>query len=376
MERISALLQTFRDIAANPGKQLYKYKGEGKKAIGVFPYYAPEELVYAADMVPFGVWGRLGTINKAKEYFASFYCTIAQMNLEMGLTGALDGLSGVIVTTMCDTLRPLSQNFRLAVPQIPFLFLAHPQNRRPEYGIKFTMAQYGKIKKQLEEIAGSPITDEKLQNAIKVYNKSRAARRKFVKLAGQHPDVISAVDRGIVLKSGYYLLKCQYTKLLDELNGELEKLPVPQWKGIKVLTSGIIVDNDALLKIFDENKIAIVADDVAHESRSFDVDAPEDETDPMRALALHFAAQDNDPLLYDPEIVKRPAHVVKKAKDAGANGAVVFAMTFCDPEELEYPSLKKAFEEAGIPHIILGYDQQMADFGQARTSLQAFAESL
>jgi len=376
MSKIDEILSQFKEVVASPKKQLAKYKAEGKKVIGCFPYYVPEELVYAADMVPFGVWGKRGTINKAKEYFATFYCTIAQMNMEMGLEGTLDGLDGVIVTSMCDTLRPLSQNFRVGVPQIPFMFLAHPQNRRPEYGIKFTMAQFGNVKTKLEEIAGHSITDEKLQNAIKVYNKSRVARRRFVQLAGQHPDVISAVSRSAVLKSAYFMLKDEHTKLLEELNKELESREAPKWDGVKVLTSGIIMDTPALLEIFDTHKIAIVADDVAHESRGFDVDAPENEADPMRALGLHFAAQDHDPLLYDPELFKRPEHLLKKVKESGATGVVVMMMQFCDPEELEYPSLKKALDEAGIPHVMLGFDQQMVDFGQAKTSLQAFAESI
>jgi bcr-type benzoyl-CoA reductase subunit C len=376
MNTIEEKLALFREIAANPGAQLAKYTSRGKKAIGCFPYYVPEELVYAADMVPFGIWGRHGTISKAKEYFASFYCTIAQMNLEMGLDGTLDGLSGVIVTSLCDTLRPLSQNFRVGVSNIPCMFLAHPQNRRPEYGLAFTMAQYAKIQAALEKIGGQKISGEKLQNAIQVYNRSRAAKRRFVRLAGQHPEAVSAVNRGAALKASYFMLKCEYSQMLEELNAGLEKLPPSAWNGKKVLVSGIIADNPALLQIFDDNRLAIAADDLAHESRGFDVDAPEKEEDPLRALALHFAAQDHDPLLYDPEIVKRPAHVVKKIRDAGAQGAVIMMMTFCDPEELEYPSLKKALDEAKIPHISLGFDQQMADFGQARTLLQAFAESL
>ena len=49
---------------------------------------------------------------------------------------------------------------------------------------------------------------------------------------------------------------------------------------------------------------------------------------------------------------------------------------FCDPEEMEYPYLKKELDAQGIPHIKLGIDQQMRDFGQARTALQAFADVL
>lgn len=373
MSAIAEHLDRFDEMAANPKAQLDEYLAQGKKAIGCFPYYVPEELVHAAGMVPFGVWGAEGTINAAKEYFAPFYCTIAQMGLELALTGKLKGLSGAIVPSMCDTLRPLTQNFRSGVKDIPMIFLAHPQNRKPEYGIAFARSQYENVKKQLEEIAGVPITDEALSASIEVYNASRAARRAFVRLAGQHPEAVTARQRSAVLKSAYFMLKEEHTALLQELNRELEALPQSQWTGSKVFTSGILADNKNLLQIFEEHGMAIAADDVAQESRSFRVDVPQN-SDPLLALAMQFAQQDHDPLLYDPAIDQRPVYVAKLAKESGAKGAVILMMQFCDPEEMEYPSLKKAFDEAGIPSVLIGYDQQMQDFGQARTQLQAFAD--
>lgn len=376
---IETLLNEFKEVAANPAKQLNDYKAAGKKAIGVLPYFAPEELVYAAGMVPFGMWGsNTKTISKAKEYCASFYCTIAQLGLEMLLDGTMDKLDGVITPTICDTLRPMSQNIRVAMgDKMPVIFLAHPQNRVPDYGKKFTVSQYTNIKKELEKISGAPITNAALSDAIKVYNKSRAARRKFVKLANDHCDVITPINRSNVFKASWFMLKDAYTEKLEALNAELEKLPVCQWKGLKVVTSGIICDNPKLLASFEENNIAIAADDVAHESRAILVDAPET-GDPMMALAEQFAAQDYDVLLYDPQssLNRRGEFVAKLVKDSGAQGLVLFMQQFCDPEEMEYPSLKKALDEAGIPHIKLGVDQQMRDFGQAKTAIQAFADVL
>lgn len=377
MSKIDELLSQFSEIAASPRKQLDKYLAQGKKAIGCFPYYVPEEIVYAAGMVPFGIWGQTGgTINAAKEYFAAFYCTIAQLSLEMGLKGTLDGLSGVIASSMCDTLRPFTQNFRVACPQIPFMFLAHPQNRRPSYGVEFTMAQYKNVKDKLEVIGGKPISDESLKDAFKVYNESRASRRRFVKLAGEHPELVTAKQRNAVLKSAYFILKSEHTVLLNELNDLLEKAPVVEWKGTKIVTSGIVLDSPSLLDIIDKNNMAIVADDIAHESRAIRVDVSENEEDPMKALALQFAAQDYDTLLYDPEINKRPEYIVNKVKESGAQGVVIMMMQFCDPEEIEFPSLKKGLDEAGIPYVKIGVDQQMTNFGQARTSLQAFSDML
>ncbi len=376
---IESMVNEFAAVAANPKGQLKAYKEAGFKCIGVMPYYAPEELVHAAGMVPFGMWGsNRKTIAKAKEYCATFYCTIAQLDLEMLLDGTMALLDGVITPAICDTLRPMTQNIRVAMEgTLPTIFLAHPQFRRPAFGLQFCRAQYMHVKSELEKIKGGEITDEDIRSAIKVYNKSRAARREFVKLAGEHCDVIDPIMRSAVLKSAWFMRKEEHTEKLEALNAELRALPPARWGGVKIVTSGIVCDNPVLLKIFKDNRVAIVADDVAHESRPLRVDACED-GDPMDALCRQFADQDFDVLLYDEESEKnrRGEFVADLVKKSGAQGLVLFMQQFCDPEEMEFPYLKKALDASGIPFIKLGIDQQMRDFGQAATAIQAFADVL
>ena len=376
---IELLLNDFKAVAEHPHRQADAYKAQGKKIIGVLPYYAPEELVYAAGMVPMGIWGSNNkNISRAKEYCATFYCTIAQLALEMLLDGTLDVLDGLITPTICDTLRPMSQNFRVAMEgKLPCIFLAHPQHRKPAFGLQFTVDQYMHVKAELEKISGAAITDDALRQAIKVMNRSRAARREFVKLASEHCDVITAVKRSAVLRAAWFMEPAVFAEKLETLNAELAKLPAANWTGKKVVTSGIICDNPKLMQILDDNKIAIAADDVANESRPCLVDAAET-GDPMMALAQQFADQDYDVLLYDEHSSqnRRADFIVKMVKDSGAQGLVLFMQQFCDPEEMEYPYLKKALNAAGIPHVKLGVDQQMRDFGQASTALEGFADVL
>ncbi len=376
---IESMVQEFAAVAANPKGQLKKYKDAGYKCIGVMPYFAPEELVEAAGMVPLGMWGSNSkTISKAKEYCATFYCTIAQLDLEMLLDGTCDLLDGVITPAICDTLRPMTQNIRVAMEgKLPTIFLAHPQFRRPAFGLEFCRAQYTHVKTELEKISGKPITDDELRTAIRLYNRSRAARRAFVKLANEHCDVIDPIMRSAVLKSAFFMRKAEHTEKLEALNEELEKLPQAKWNGVKIVTSGIVVDSPALLKVLKDNKVAIAADDVAHESRGIRVDA--DETgDPMLALCKQFADQDYDVLLYAEESAqnRRGEFVAKLVEESGAQGLVLFMQQFCDPEEMEYPYLKKALDAHKIPFIKLGVDQQMRDFGQAATAIQAFVDVL
>ena len=286
---IEAIVNEFSAVAANPKGQLKAYKDAGKKCIGVMPYYAPEELVYAAGMMPFGMWGSNDkTEQRSKEYCATFYCTIAQLDLEMLLDGTMDLLDGVITPTICDTLRPMSQNIRVAMSEkLPCIFLAHPQNRFADWGKQFCLDQYNNVKAGLEKIAGHEIKSEDIAAAIKVYNKSRAARREFVKLVSDHCDVIDPIMRSAVLKAAWFMDKAEYTEKLEALNAEIAALPEAKWNGVKVVTSGIICDNPTLLKIFKDNNVAIAADDVAHESRAFRTDASE-EGDPMMALVDQF----------------------------------------------------------------------------------------
>ena len=49
---------------------------------------------------------------------------------------------------------------------------------------------------------------------------------------------------------------------------------------------------------------------------------------------------------------------------------------FCDPEEYDYPVIKKKLEEHHIPMLTLEIDKQMSNYGQAATAIQSFQEMI
>ncbi len=374
MASIKECLSEFAHVARHPEEQLKKYRSQGMKAIGCTPYYAPEELIEAAGMVPFGLWGKAGVPKKAREYFASFYCSLAQMNMEMALDGSLDGLSAVLFSVLCDTLRPASQNFKVGA-DIPMLFLAHPQNRRTGYGVTYFAQLLENLCTELEKISDRPIGEEDIRRAIRIYNENRREKRRFCTLCAEKAGLISAVDRHLVMKASYFMRKEEHSRLLRELNQALEAAAVPDFSGFRVVTSGILLDSEKLLQLFDQYQLAIVGDDLAQESRGIRVDAAE-EGDPIRALALQFSRQNQDPLLYDPTIYSRSSYIKRLIRDSHADGLVQIMMVFCDPEELEFPDLSRAVSDAGASLLKLSYSHEMMDFGQAETSLETFAAML
>ena len=102
MMRAEKIIYLLESIARNPAQAVKDEMSKaGKKAIGCFPYYMPEELIYAAGMLPVGLWGGQSEIKLADRYLQSFCCSIMRQNVELGMRGVYDFLSAVIIPTYC-----------------------------------------------------------------------------------------------------------------------------------------------------------------------------------------------------------------------------------------------------------------------------------
>jgi benzoyl-CoA reductase/2-hydroxyglutaryl-CoA dehydratase subunit BcrC/BadD/HgdB len=376
MDRPDGILDTMRRVAENPASAVEEFKSmNGRLAIGCAPEYCPEEIIYAAGMLPVGLWGGQTSISQAAMYFPAFACSLVQTTLELGMRGVYDRyLSGVIIPTHCDHLKCFGQDWKVAVPQVRFIPLAYPCNRKLEAAVNYLKSEYARIRRTLEEIGGASITDEALEGAIDIYNSHRQALRDFTRVAREYPKTITPVIRHMVIKSGYFMDKARHTDLVNGLIVQLRQLPPENWPGKKVLLTGIMAEPNEFLNMFAENDLAVVADDLAQESRQFRVDVPEG-SDPLERLARRWSLMDGCSLLFDPQ-KKRRFMLKDLVEESGADGVVACIMKFCEMEEFDYPIYRKTLDEAGIPVLHLEIDLIGQSQEQARTRIQSFAEML
>lgn len=373
MENLNIILNEFSEINKNPKAEIERYlESTGKKAIGCMPIYTPGEIIHAAGMLPVGIWGTEKEITDAKNYFPAFICSILQTTLDLGIQGEYDSLSGIIIPSLCDSLKAMGQNWKLAVKNVEFIPLAHPQNRKIEAGIKYLKSEYLRLILKMEEISGKKITNEDLTKSIEIFNKHRFVMRQFSEVAALYPHLISPSQRSEVIKSSLFITREAHTSMVEKLILELQKNEAKNWNGKKVILTGIIADSKEFLEILRENNLAIVGDEIAQESRQFRTDVPEG-TDPIERLAHQISLIEGCSVLYDPE-KKRGIYIAELVKKQGANGVIHVLTKFCDPEEYDYPILKKQLEKEKIPFIQIEVDQQMKNYEQARTIIQTFSE--
>lgn len=371
MYELNDVLAKFQEIAMNPDKQLKKHIAEGKRVVICAPVYTPDEIIHSMGMIPMGAWGADIEINEAKRYFPAFICSIMQSILELGIRGVYSGVCAIIIPSLCDSLKCLGENWKYAVPDIPFIPMTYPQNRADENGRRFTRVGYERVIRDLEEITGKKFSEMSLEKSIRIYNQHNDAMRYVTELVTQYPQ-ITASQRSDIFKSAFFVAKEDHTKLLLELIQILHLTEKDEDKKIKIITSGIWAGNKSLLQILDDNKMRIVGDDVACESRQYRVDSRPLESS-LDALSTKFAEMDYCSVLFDVD-KKRADRIIELVKHTGANGVIIFITKFCDPEEFDYVIIKKALESANIPNIMIEVDRQMVNFEQARTMIQTFKE--
>lgn len=375
MADLNSNIALLKSACENPRARLDHYLSQGKKVIGCFPVYTPEELVHASGMIPFGLWGGKTELKLVKSYLPAFACPIMQSTLEFGLRGTYQGLSAVIIPALCDTFRCMTQNWRFGVQTIPMIPIVYPQNRTSPASVDYLISEYENVLSMLSTITGMMMNEKALSESIAIYNEHNAIMREFAKVANDHLDVVTPQVRHTVMKSAHFYEKSEHTAIVREIIEALNALPVYKFTGKKIVLSGITCEPDALLDIFTENNIAIVGDDLAQEMRQYRTDTPLKGGGGLKRLALQWNARYGCSLAH--ELGKpRGKMLADMCKETGATGVVACLMKFCDPEEYDLPYIVADLRDAALPCLTIEIDQQNTSYEQIRTRIQTFCEMI
>lgn len=371
---IKQILNLFEDVTSHPDKALKNYFDAGRKVIGCFHSYVPEALVYAAGMVPFGMWGEELEANAVRKYFPPYTCSVVLTAFEKAMQGSYSGMSAVMVPVLCDSLKCVTQNWKYAVSDIEMIPVLYPQNRTSKGAEKFLRSQYAGIKQTLEKISGQEITGKMLEEAVRNQNLHNKAMREFIEIAGEHPAELSPRNRHAVFQSSYFMDILEHTELVKQLNTQIGQGTPGRFRGIRVITVGMTADYPAILDILEQNKIAVIRDEMADESKRFQFDIPMEE-DLLDGLVQQYMGLCGCSFVAD-VVLPRENQILELAQKHKADGVVVLMTKFCDPEEYDYPSIKDALKKQQIPCLKIEADKQTKKYGQAATAVQSFQEMI
>jgi benzoyl-CoA reductase subunit C len=359
-----------------------EWHGAGRKVIGYFCCFVPEEIILAFDMLPFRLQGRPGDpIDQADVYIEPMACPFARNCFNLALKGEYDFLDGFVAPHSCDTVERLFSIWRHHRPS-PFSHLLNVPHMRGPGSEEFFRRELEYFIESLEHWSGRNLDPNRLREAVRLSNRRRAILRELYELRKTDPPRVSGAEVTRILVVGLGLPAAEHLELVRQVLAEIrERPPAEAPSRPRLFIWGSEMDDETFIRLVEESGATVVMDDLCTGTRSFWDDVPETD-DPLDGLAGRYL-QTRCPRSYEgwtgtrvEDLENRFGHLGRFIREWRVDGVIGYIVRYCDTCELEGPDLREYLNETGMPVLMIEDDYSTSTMGQLRTRVQAFLEML
>jgi len=370
------MFERFKEVYAQRHDYARAWKERtGGKLLGFFCTYVPEEILYAADVLPVRILGSHEPQDVTEAHIFGMFCPFCRDCLAQGLKGRFDYLDGLMIAQSCLHIRQAYTSWEKHRPVEFSYYLNMPHKVKSPRAKKFLAGELAGFVRAVEEWTGKTITDEKLREGIEVMNRSRGLMRCFYDLRRADPPPVTGAEALAVVLSNQMSDKREHSDQLEQTIGKLEgRTPPEQAAGTRLLIVGSEDDDMQFFEMVERVGGTIVTDEHCTGTRYFWNQVELNGGSPLEAIAARYCDRPPCPTK-DWEIRDRVEHILKLAREWECKGAIVIQQKFCDPHELDTPAIKKALEAAGVPVLLLEFDVTVP-VGQFQIRVEAFLEML
>ena len=356
------------------------WKEENRRpVVGYFPVYVPLELIHACGLLPVGLHGAGDQLDlqHADARFGSFICSIVKTTLELGLTHHLDAFDALLFSSICDSARNLCWVMKRNFPDKYVDFIHLPHNPASPSSADFLMKEYERLQAELVALGGRAPSGDDLRSSIAVYNENRSLTRQLYSFRAEHPHRLRTSDLYSVVRAGDFLPVEEHNTCLQQALSTARSSSGKERDCVRVVVEGSFCEQPPLqlIKLMEQSGCYIVDDDFILGPRWFTEDVPVT-GDPLRALAQSYLDRSvYSSVRHDP---RRPRHkeLIAKAKQRRAEAVILLIAKFCEPAYFDYVLYKRELESAGIPHLLLEFEEKMFTFERLQNEVETFVESL
>jgi len=364
VERFGEMFETRDSIAAE-----WKAKS-GKKVVGCISTYIPEEIVYAAELLPVEIIGKLETFAKADVYLPSFSCSFMRGFLQKLLEKEYGYLDLVALPSLCDSIWGFYSIWQELSPDAR-IYLLHYPSQRSRQALDYFVDVVERFKSFIEAFSGKDISDDDLRAAIGVYEQNRKFLKGLYELRKKESPPISGFEALQVVLSSMTMPKHLHNQLLEKLLCEVENRQEYPKGNVRLLISGHIVEDPDILRVIEDSGGLIVSDDLDTGSRYF-WSLMDGVAKPVEDISRRYFGL---PSPYGSSFGDRIRYLRAMVKEFRVDGIVFPTRKFCDPYLFDYAVLGRAMKEDGVPSMLLEYEYPLAK-ASLKTRVEAFVEML
>lgn len=355
-----------------------------KKIIGYYCTYIPEELLHAAEILPYRI---RATGNKDTEladtYMVRFTCSFVRATLDLALKGVFNFVDGFLICNSCDHSRRMFELFDLKVftkekvdKKVNRFYLSIPHIITEE-GFNWYLKEVEELRKELESAYNCKITDEKLNHSIKIYNQNRELLKDLHKLQIQENPKITGTEALQISMANASVPKEIANEELKRILNELEtkeEMDVSSKK--RVILVGSVVDNIDFIQLIENSGAFVASDFICFGTRNFhdSVDMDHD-ANPISALTKRLYYRISCPRMMD-DHENRLNFLKKEIKNANIDGVILQRINNCDLHGCDNMLFTHELKDLDIPVLNIDRESYQADTTRLQTRIEAFIEMI
>jgi benzoyl-CoA reductase/2-hydroxyglutaryl-CoA dehydratase subunit BcrC/BadD/HgdB len=365
-------------------KELVDAKKQGRKVVGTYCTFVPEEIILAADAVMVGLCaGADFATEQVEQILPKNLCALIKSTFGFKLGGVcpyLEASDLVVGENTCDGKKKAYEVFKNLVKNLYVMDMPQTKSSEAKALLK---NEYLKFISQIEKLTSNKITSENLRKGIEVVNAKRKAVYRLSETRTRNPVPISGLDSLLINQIFFYEDPIRFTQQINSLCDELENRVTSETgafpKGTpRIVISGcpMAVPNWKVPAIIETSGSVIVAEESCvgeRGTRNF-VESTGSSLDSLVDALVNRYMQ-IDCAIYSPN-PDRLTHIREMCKKYNADGIVLYGIQFCTPYSIEAIGIEKELEHNGIPAIRIETDYSQEDIGQLKTRLQAFIERI
>jgi benzoyl-CoA reductase/2-hydroxyglutaryl-CoA dehydratase subunit BcrC/BadD/HgdB len=365
-------------------KELLDARETGRKVIGAFCVFVPEEFVLALDGILVGLCAGadFGT-DEAERYLPRNTCALIKSFFGFTLEQVCPYIKAcdmIVGENTCDGKKKAYEIYKDLFDNLYVMDLPQMKNATGKGLLK---AEYRKFIVQLEKLTGKKMDLAALKKGIELVNGKRRALQRLAKLRAHSPVPISGLDSLLTNQVYFYDDPVRFTDSLEKICDELEAR-VAVKEGVapvdvpRILISGcpMAVPNWKVPAIIESTGAVIVGEESCVGERGTQV-LTGATGDTLEQLIDHVVDRywEIDCAIFTPNS-SRLDHVRKMVIDYRADGVIHYALQFCSPYQIESNHVEKSLENNGIPVLRIDTDYSQEDTEQIRTRVEAFIERI
>jgi benzoyl-CoA reductase subunit C len=369
------ILLLCRELVEDPTfPTVRRWRAAGGKVVGHFQVYCPEEIIHAAGLLPLKIRGAPVEPVQADSRFGSYLCSILKTSLELALSRRLD-LDMFITHPICDAARNLAAVWGRNVAY-PCQILYLPQNANSAAAVPYLRDEYARLTREVEVLAGRPITAAELRQALLVFNENRALLRQLYAIKRDTPWLLAVDEAYVLMAVGGLLPRHEHNALLRTVLPLITQRPSRRQDKIRVVFEGGFCEQPPLDMLRTIAQSCYVVDDDLLIGLRWIVHDVSLHGDALGNLAqAYLEASSYSPVQHD---LRKPKErmLLQRMAQAGAEAAIITAAKMCEPGLEEQVTYTHALDAAGVPYFVSEFEENMSGLEHLEIQLETFVENL